>query len=441
MTDLLPPHDTEAESSLIGCLLMGEAEYVNAILGGARWEEFYDLRHQTIFQTLERMVAAGTPVSLVTVRQTLKGEGKLEGVGGVAYLTSLQDSSPSASLWFHFHEAVRKKHQLRKLASACAAISARVQDERDPESLIDLAERSILAVRGSEVKGEASMRDLVLEVTEAMQRDLDGTHLRGLPTHLPTLDKWTRGLKPQNLVVIAARPSVGKSALAMQLAANVALDDRKPVAIFSLEMSGHELTERILKQRARVNDTRQMTEKELRALMTASAAVAAAPMFILDEGGVTIGQIQARARRLHQRHTLALIVVDYIQLVRGSSGRKENRSVEMGEVSMGLKALAKELNIPIVALAQLNRDCERDNRPPRLSDLRESGSIEQDADIAILLHTKEDNGDTRLVEMRVEKNRGSRRGIIEVVFNGPLTEFRESEQIEPQDVPRYFPDP
>ena len=178
-----------------------------------------------------------------------------------------------------------------------------------------------------------------------------------------------------------------------------------------------------------------MTNDELRALTTASSAIAASPMFILDDGAVTIGQIQARARRLHQRHTLALIVVDYIQLVRGS-GRKENRTVEIGEVSMGLKALAKELNVPVLVLAQLNRDCERDNRPPRLSDLRESGSIEQDADIVLLLHTKEDNGNTRLVEMRVEKNRGSRRGLINLVFNGPLTEFREAEIIEREDQPR-----
>lgn len=157
----------------------------------------------------------------------------------------------------------------------------------------------------------------------------------------------------------------------------------------------------------------------------------------MDEGGVSIGQIQARARRLHQRHKLALIVVDYLQLVRGI-GRTENRAVEVGEVSRGLKALAKELNIPVVVLAQLNRDCERDGRPPRMSDLRESGSIEADADIVILLHTKGDEGDTRAVELKVAKNRGNRCGILDLTFNGPLTEFREAGPIEPKDIPRQL---
>ena len=435
MNDQLPPHSIEAETSFIGCLIAGEAEHLNAALSDAREEMFYDIRHVSIFNCITKMVADGVPVGVITVCTRLQASGMLAQVGSAAYVASCLDACPSPSLWFHFFEIIRQKHQLRKLSSVCASIAAGIHETSDTDALIDLAERQVLTVRGSDVKGETTMKELVLAVTDAMQRDMDGTHLRGLPTNLRTLDSWTRGLKPQNLIVIAARPSVGKSALAMQFAAHVALEAKLPVAIFSLEMSGQELTERAIKQRSRVEDTRRMTNDELRALTTASSAIAASPMFILDDGAVTIGQIQARARRLHQRHTLALIVVDYIQLVRGS-GRKENRTVEIGEVSMGLKALAKELNVPVLVLAQLNRDCERDNRPPRLSDLRESGSIEQDADIVLLLHTKEDNGNTRLVEMRVEKNRGSRRGLINLVFNGPLTEFREAEIIEREDQPR-----
>lgn len=432
--DRLPPYAPEMEVAFIGCLLHGEADSLNAALAEAAVEMFYDHRNVTVFACVGRMVSDGIPVGLVTVRQKLKDDGTLESAGGVAYLTACLDNCPSPSLWFHYLETIREKHTLRKLAAVCAGIEARIHDASDTHALVDQAEREILAVRGREVKGEASMKDYVLAVTSAMEADLDGTALRGLSTGFRKLDSWTRGLKPQNLVVIAARPAVGKSALAMQMAARIAVEDKRPVAVFSLEMSGEEITERAIKQRARVTRRHAMQAGEVRAIVAAGAELARAPLFILDEGGISIGQLQARARRLHQRHQLALIVVDYLQLVRGS-GRKENRAVEVGEVSMGLKALAKELNVPIVVLAQLNRDCERDGRQPRMSDLRESGSIEADADIVILLHTKEDQGDTRAVELKVAKNRGNRCGILDLVFNGPLTEFREADPIEPQDKP------
>lgn len=434
MNDRLPPHSQEAESEFIGCLLNGEADSLNAAMGEARAEMFFDLRNQTIFAAVERMMAAGIPVCVATVRQNLSDKGQLESVGGLDYLNACIDNCPSPSLWFHYLKTIREKHTRRKLAAACAAIAASIHDATEADELVDQAERLVLAVRGTEVKGESSMKDYVLAVTSAMEADLDGTTLRGLSTGLRTLDQWTRGLKPQNLVVIAARPAVGKSALGMQIASRVALEDKLPVAVFSLEMSGEEITERAIKQRARVTHRHALQDRELRAIVAAGAEIARAPMFILDEGGISIGQIQARARRLHQRHKLALIVVDYLQLVRGS-GRKENRAVEVGEVSMGLKALAKELNIPVVVLAQLNRDCEKDNRPPRMSDLRESGSIEADADIVILLHTKEDEGDTRAVELKVAKNRGNRCGKLDLTFNGPLTEFREADPIDPKDKP------
>lgn len=434
MNDRLPPHSQEAESEFIGCLLNGEADTLNAAMGEARAEMFFDLRNQSIFAAVERMMAAGIPVCVATVRQHLADKGQLESVGGLLHLNACVDSCPSPSLWFHYLETIREKATLRKLAAVCAGIGAKIHDAPDTNALVDQAEREILAVRGRDVKGETSMKDYVLAVTSAMEADLDGSALRGLSTGFRILDQWTRGLKPQNLIVIAARPAVGKSALGMQIAARVALEEKLPVAVFSLEMSGEEITERAIKQRARVTRRHALQDGEVRSIVAAGAELARAPLFILDEGGISIGQIQARARRLHQRHHLALIVVDYLQLVRGS-GRKENRAVEVGEVSMGLKALAKELNVPVVVLAQLNRDCERDGRPPRMSDLRESGSIEADADIVILLHTKEDAGDTRAVELKVAKNRGNRCGKLDLTFNGPMTEFREADPIEPQGKP------
>jgi len=435
MTDRLPPHDTEAEASFIGCLLSGEAEYLNAALGEAAGGLFYDLRHQTIFAAVEGLVAQGTPISIATVRQHLKSAGKLEGAGGLAYLTACLDGSPSPSVWFHFLEIVRQKAQLRKLSAACAAIAAQVHDSQDPDDLIANAERSILAVRGSDVRGEVSMRELVIEATQAMEQDATGQFMRGPSTRLQKLDNLIRGLAPKKLVVIAARPTVGKSALAMQIADCIAVDDNLPVLVFSLEMPAVEVTERILRRRARVADTRQMTNDDMVGLNAASVAVMRAPLVIFDQCGITVGQIQARARRAHQRQKLGLIVVDYLQLVSCGNG-KGNRATDLGEVSVGLKVLANELGVPVIAIASVNRDCERENRPPRMSDLRECGNIEFDADVILMLHTEKDNGGSRQVQIRVEKNKGGPRGVVDTVFNCQLTEFRECDPIDPADIPQ-----
>lgn len=425
MNDRLPPHNDDAETALIGCLLSGETEFVQAALAVTREEHFYDLRNQTVFRAVSAMAAEGVGVDLATLQVRLRSAGTLDSVGGVARLVACQDACPSPAAWFYFFETIRQKATLRKLGATCAKIGAEIlQPDADADALLASAERAVLAVRGSEVRGEASMKDHVLAVTDALERDMNGNAMRGLSTGFPTLDRWTRGLKPQNLVVIAARPAVGKSALATQIAFRVALDDRKPVAIFSLEMSGPEITERAMKLRARVGDTRHMNHGEMVAMSKAGIAISKAPVFILDNGAITIGQLQADARRLHQRHGLALVVVDYIQLVH-SGGKPQNRTIEVGEVSRGLKQLAKELNVPVVALSQLSRDCEKEGRAPRASDLRESGDLEADADIIVMLHTTEDEGETRTVELRIEKNRGSRRGIIHTTFNGPLTEFSE----------------
>ena len=434
MSDRLPPHDSEAESSLIGCLLAGEAEYLNAALAEASGGLFYELRHQTIYQTVERLVNESAPVNIVTVRQRLRDDGKLDGVGGVPYLTTCLDNAPSPSSWFYFLETIRQKARLRKLAATCASISLQVHESQDAEDLISSAERAILAVRGEDVRGEASMRDLVIEATGAMERDATGQYMRGPSTRLSKLDNYIRGLAPQRLVVIAARPTVGKSALAMQIADCIAIDDNLPVLVFSLEMPAVEVTERILKRRARVADTRNMTHNDMVSLNAASVAVSRSPLIIFDQCGVTVGQIQARARRAHQRQKLGLIVVDYLQLVSCGNG-KGNRATDLGEVSVGLKVLANELRVPVIAIASVNRDCERDNRPPRMSDLRECGNIEFDADVILMLHTDEDNGDTRKVQLRIEKNKGGPRGVIDTEFNCRLTEFVEVCPIDPADVP------
>jgi len=432
-TTQLPPNAPEMEASLIGCLLSGEAEHLNAALAEAKGEMFYDLRNATVFRCVEDMVSAGKPVSLVTVRQQLDDNGTLEHSGGVAHLNACLDSCVSPSMWSYFLESIRDKHTRRKLGAVCAAIGSCVDGPLGTDDLLDQAEQQLLAVRGTEVAGEATMKDHVMAVTARVEADLSGDGLRGLSTGFRALDVWTKGLKPQNLIIIAALTGMGKSALAMQMATRVAMEENLPVAVFSLEMTSEEITERIIRQRARWETSSGASERDIKAFVAAGSQVAKAPLHLIEDGGLSIAQIRAKARRLHQRHKLALIVVDYLQLVSGS-GRKDTRTVEVSEVTKGLKEMAKELKVPVIALAQLNRASANEDRRPGLNDLREGG-IEHHADVALLIHTKEDGTLMREVDIIVAKNRGNPRGVIPFRFNGPLTEFTEVGPIHINDVP------
>lgn len=438
--DRLPPHSLEAEQGVLGCCLWdGKVCVGQCVERQFSGEWFYDLRHRTIYETLVKMADEGQAIDTITVRQRLADSQQLDAIGGVSYLSALMDATPSPANLPFYADIVEEKWTLRRMIATCSQVIGRIYTDEnlgDVETLLDEVEKEVLSIRRQEVAGALTMKHHVRAVLDKKEADSSGSVMRGLSTGFRTLDNWTRGLKPQNLVIIAARPSVGKTSMALQIAERIAIEDKDPVLVFSLEMASEELTELTINRRARLTSVGTLNEGEMRNLMTVSALVSAAPMHLIDQGGLTIGQIQATARRVHQQHGVKLIVVDYIQLVRGN-GRKENRTVEVGEVSMGLKALAKELRVPVIALAQLSRDCERENRPPRMSDLRESGSLEADADIVILLHTKKDEGNFREVELRVEKNRGSRRGKIDMMFNGPLTEFREVDRIEEEDTPRH----
>lgn len=431
MSDYLPPHSIDAEQTVLGAILADPRESVGLCaerLPGV--EAFYDLRHQTLYDAMLELFNAGVPLDVATLRQSLESKGRLAESGGVSYLTTIADSCPSASSLPYFADILLDKLMLRQMLKTCTEASLRIQHDKDAvqdvAALIDDVEKSVLAIRQNAVIEGVEMRQHVLNAIENMEADQHGGQLRGLSSGFSELDRHTRGLKPQNLIVIAARPSQGKSSLAMQIVERVCVDGNGRTVVFSLEMSASELTELALKRRAMIGHSGTLTEGELKRFGASTAAFSKAPLILLDRGGVTIAQIQAASRRMHQRSPLSLIVVDYLQLVRGS-GRKENRSVEVGEVSRGLKMLAMELKIPIIVLAQLNRDCERDNRAPRASDLRESGSIEADADVLILIHTLKDESAIREVELRIEKNKGGPRGRIPMLFNGPLTRFENPE--------------
>ena len=427
--DRLPPHSLEAEQGVLGCMLLAPNEAIGVCVekfksrrddsaasspsrrdapapnphAGAS-AAFYDLRHQSIYETLVAMYDAKEAIDVITVRQRLKDKGQLDAIGGVAYLTALQDAPPSAANLPFYADIVVEKHLLRRMIQTCSSVIGRIYDEEqqgDVEQLLDEVEKEVLHI--SEEREETvsvGMKDLVkkaiLQIQEMHERQGQTT---GLSTGFVDLDKMTTGLHPGEMIVIAARPSVGKTSLAMNIAEHVAMDLRLPVAVFSLEMSADSLVLRMLCSRARVNlrDIREgfLAERDFPKLTSVSGKMASCPLFIDDTAGLSILQLRAKARRLHQQHGIKLLVIDYLQLLRSTAKRAENRQQEIADISQGIKALAKELKIPVIVLAQVNRESEKrgPGEKPKLSDLRESGSIEQDADFVGLLYRPKVNSE------------------------------------------------
>src|SRR5713101_914444 len=394
--DRLPPHSLEAEQGVLGCVLLAPAECLGECIEkfkpGA--EVFYDLRHRTIYEALVEMFDHKEPIDAITLQQRLKDRQQLEAVGGLAYLSALPDTVPTAANLGYYLEIVREKFILRKMIRACSDVVGRVYDhEGEVDALLDEVERDILRI--SEARVEAStntIKDLVRKAITTIEdyHQRQGV-LTGVGTGFADLDKMTSGLHEGEMIVIAARPSMGKTSLAMNIADTVAVDQRLPVGVFSLEMTAEALVLRMLCSRSRVN-LRHITSgflanQDFPKLTGAAGKLANAPLFIDDSAGLSILQLRAKARRMAQQYGIKLFVIDYLQLLHSTARRAENRQQEIADISNGIKALAKELNVPVIVLSQLNREVEREKgRAPRLSDLRESGSIEQDADLVGLLY-------------------------------------------------------
>src|SRR5271170_776603 len=396
--DRLPPHSPEAEMGVLGCALLSPNECMGECfekLKNDGHEGFYDLRHQTIYETLAVMYDTREAIDVITLQQKLKDKQLLEQVGGIAYLAQLQDSVPSAANLSYYLEIVQEKYLLRRMISTCTDVVGRVYDyEGEVETLLDEVEKEILRINESRAQtSTSSVKELVgkaiLTVENYFSRK--GT-LNGLGTGFPDLDRMTDGLHGQEMIVIAARPSMGKTSLAMNIVEHVVLEQNLPAAVFSLEMSAEALILRMMCSIARVNlrSIREgfMSESDFPKLTNAAGKLANSKLFIDDTAALSILQLRARARRMHQQHGVKLFVVDYLQLLHSTARRsQENRQQEIADISSGIKALAKELKVPVLVLSQLNRELERDkSRKPRLSDLRESGSIEQDADLVGLLY-------------------------------------------------------
>jgi len=455
--DRLPPHSPEAEQGVLGCALLSPNECVGECVeklkdGGQ--EFFYDLRHQTIYETLAEMFNERMPIDVITVQQRLKDKQLLDQVGGIAYLAQLQDAVPSAANLSYYLDIVQEKFLLRKMIHTCTDVVGRVYDyEGEVDALMDEVERDILRISESRAQGAVlGVKELVGKAIGTIENYFSRKGvLNGLATGFADLDRITDGLHGSEMIVIAARPSMGKTSLAMNIAEHVVLEEKLPVAVFSLEMSAESLVLRMMCSIARVNlrSIREgfMSEADFPKLTSAAGRLANAPLFIDDSAGLSILQLRARARRMWQQHGIKLFVVDYLQLLHSTGKRsQENRQQEISDISSGLKALAKELKVPVIVLSQLNRELEKDkSRKPRLSDLRESGAIEQDADVVGLLYkpnagddedgTAVDEPEGLPVNLLIAKQRNGPTGDINLTFLKSYTRFESAAKVSEEDVP------
>ena len=420
-------------------------------------EVFYDLRHRTIYEVLVEMFDQRTPIDLITLQQRLKDKQQLDQVGGLAYLIALPDTVPSAANLRYYLEIVHEKFVLRKLIATCTEVVGRVYEhDGEVDVLLDEVERDIMQISEARVEGKTDkIKDLVKKAISTIEdyHQRQGM-LTGVGSGFGDFDKMTSGLHGGEMIVIAARPSMGKTSLAMNIAESVAIDQKLPVGVFSLEMTSESLVLRMLCSRSRVNlrNVREgfLAERDFPKLTGAAGKLANAPLFIDDTSGLSILQLRAKARRMHQQYGIKLFVIDYLQLLHSTARRAENRQQEIADISNGVKSLAKELNVPVIVLAQLNRDLEKDkDRKPRLSDLRESGAIEQDADLVCLLYKPskgDDDGagggggdgqdqEALPVNLFIAKQRKGPTGDVHLTFLKSYTRFESRAKVNDEDVP------
>ena len=435
----VPPHSVEAESSVLGGLLLdnGAWDRVGDLVSDS---DYYRAEHQQIHAAIAVLINANKPADVITVFEQLQSQGKADAVGGLAYLNSLAQYVPSAANIRRYAEIVRERAILRKLISVSDEIATQAFNPKGKAvaNILDEAEQKIFNIgeEGSRMKqGFQSMDALVVDLLDRVQDMADNPmDVTGVPTGFIDLDRMTSGLQAGDLVVLAARPSMGKTAFAINIAEHVALNEGLPVAVFSMEMGAAQLAVRIVGSIGRINQghlrTGKLTDDEWPRLTEAIERLRTVSLHIDETPGLTPSELRANARRLaRQCGKLGLIVVDYLQLMSGSSSEGDNRATELGEISRGLKMLAKELQCPVIALSQLNRSVEqRTDKRPMMSDLRESGAIEQDADIIMFIYrdeyyTKDACKEPGVAEIIIGKQRNGPTGTVKLAFLNMLTRF------------------
>ncbi len=431
------PHNLDAERSVLGAILL-ENHALNAAIEKLKSEDFFLDQHRRIFEKMIELGEAQHAIDLVTLTEELHRRGELDAAGGAAYLAQLVDGVPHIVNVDHYARIVKEKAILRNLIHAAHAIQQQALDADDEaDAILDRAESLIFELAEARIHaGLVGVKDLVRDNYARLERIFsEGRRVTGLATGYTQLDNQTAGLQPSELIILAARPSMGKTSLALNIAENVALGKREHVAIFSLEMSKESLLLRLLSSEARVDAhkfrTGHMGKDDWRRITESLGRLAEAPLWIDDSASVTVTEMGAKARRLKRDKGLALVVVDYMQLI-AARGRFGNRNEEVSSISRALKGLAKELKVPVLVLSQLTRAPERDERRPQLADLRESGAIEQDADVVLFIHRpnfyKADmsDEDRAKTELLVAKQRNGPTGTLNFVFLSKHTRFEEA---------------
>jgi replicative DNA helicase len=435
----LPPHSLEAEQSVLGGLLL-DNEAFDRIADAVSADDFYSADHRIIFRQISTLIEQRKPVDVVTLSEALESSAQLQSVGGIAYLGSLDKLIPGAANIRRYAEIVRERSVMRRLADVGRKISesSYAPMGRSPAQLLDEAEAMVFEIAEAGVRGKQNFASAQQLLTQAVER-IDALYNRdnpsditGLATGFRDLDQLTSGLQPGDLVIVAGRPSMGKTALALNISEHVALAENKAVAIFSMEMTGNQLMMRMLGSVGRLNQhklrTGRLEDEDWQHLTDALSKLDKAEIYVDESGVLNALELRARARRLHRQcKSLGLIVIDYLQLM-SSVTQVENRATEISEISRSLKALAKELGVPVMALSQLNRSLEqRTNKRPIMSDLRESGAIEQDADLILFIYRDEvynpDSSDKGIAEIIVGKQRNGPIGSVNLTFLGQFTRF------------------
>jgi replicative DNA helicase len=439
MNDRTLPHNLDAEKSVLGAILLRN-DAINAAVEILAPEDFYRDAHQLLLEHMIQLSEKGAAIDLVTLAESLSRADALEKVGGPAYISRLIDGVPRSTNVEYYAQIVKEKATLRRLISEASKIAAEAYDaDRDASEILDEAERSIFSIADARIgTGFTSLADLVdsaLDTVEKLQQFK--SLVTGVPTGFYDLDAKTSGMQPSDLVIIAARPSMGKTSFVINMAQNAALEHGKVVGVFSLEMSKEQLFMRMLTSEARVDSQRlrqgMLLERDLPAIAQAAEKLSMAKIFIDDSASIGVLEMRAKARRLKAEHGLDMLIIDYVQLMQGR-GRFENRQQELTGISRSLKGLAKELHVPILILSQLSRapDARSDHRP-LLSDLRESGALEQDADVVMFIYREDrykgpEDEDTGEAEIIIAKQRNGPVGTVKLAFIADYTRFENLER-------------
>jgi replicative DNA helicase len=439
--DRVPPQNLEAEQAVLGAVLL-QSEALISVMERIDTEDFYDKSHQLIYEAMVNLGEENQPIDLITLTSLLQDRAQLEDVGGVSYLAKLANAVPTAANVDYYAQIIEEKSMLRRLIrTATQIVSEGYTGGEDVGSMLGDAERKILEISNRRSgSGFIAIRDVLMEVFERVEMLSENSgNTTGIPTGFIDLDKMTAGFQRSDLIIVAARPSVGKTAFALNIAQNVAVRAKETVAIFSLEMSAAQLVQRMICAEANLDAsvmrTGEFKEEDWMKLTMGIASLSESDIYIDDTPGITVSEIRAKCRRLKKEKGLGMIVIDYLQLISGRGKAGENRQQEVSEISRTLKQIARELHVPVIALSQLSRGVEqRQDKRPMMSDLRESGSIEQDADIVSFLYRddyyNQETEKKNIIEIIIAKQRNGPVGTVELVFLKNFNKFVNYERVQ-----------